>query len=138
MGDLVRFGVSIEKGLLAKFDKHIRDENYPTRSKAIGDLIRESLVKKEWKEGREVVGAITLVYNHHKRELVNRLTDVQHRFHQLIISSQHVHLDRDNCVEIVVAKGKPKDVEELAYRLKSTKGVKHGSLSMATTGKEIG
>jgi len=138
VGDLVRFGVSIEKGLLAKFDKHIRDENYPTRSKAIGDLIRESLVKKEWKEGREVVGAITLVYNHHKRELVNRLTDVQHRFHQLIISSQHVHLDRDNCVEIVVAKGKPKDVEELAYRLKSTKGVKHGSLSMATTGKEIG
>ena len=138
MGDLVRFGVSIEKGLLAKFDKHIRGKNYPTRSKAIGDLIRESLVKKEWKEGREVVGAITLVYNHHKRELVNRLTDVQHRFHQLIISSQHVHLDRDNCVEIVVAKGKPKDVEELAYRLKSTKGVKHGSLSMATTGKEIG
>jgi len=138
VGDLVRFGVSIEKGLLAKFDKHIRGKNYPTRSKAIGDLIRESLVKKEWKEGREVVGAITLVYNHHKRELVNRLTDVQHRFHQLIISSQHVHLDRDNCVEIVVAKGKPKDVEELAYRLKSTKGVKHGSLSMATTGKEIG
>jgi len=138
VGDLIRFGVSIEKGLLAKFDKHIRDENYPTRSKAIGDLIRESLVKKEWIEGREVVGAITLVYNHHKRELVNRLTDVQHDFHQLIISSQHVHLDRDNCVEIVVAEGKPKDVEELAYRLKSTKGVKHGSLSMATTGKEMG
>ena len=137
MADLVRFGVSLEKELLAKFDKHIKDKNYPTRSKAIGDLIRENLVKKEWKEGKEVVGAITLVYNHHRRELVNRLTDVEHDFHQLIVSSQHIHLDEDNCLEIVVVKGKPEEVEELAANLKSTKGVKHGSLTMATTGKEI-
>ncbi len=137
MADLVRFGVSLEKKLLTKFDKHIKEKNYATRSKAIGDLIRENLVKKEWIEGKEVVGAITLVYNHHKRELVNRLTDVQHDFHQVIISSQHIHLDKNNCVEIVVVKGKPKDVEKLAYSLKSTKGVKHGSLTMATTGKEI-
>ncbi|MDH5173895.1 MAG: nickel-responsive transcriptional regulator NikR [Elusimicrobiota bacterium] len=137
MTELVRFGVSLEKELLAKFDKHIKDKNYPTRSKAIGDLIRENLVKKEWKEGKEVVGAITLVYNHHRRELVNRLTDVEHDFHQLIVSSQHIHLDEDNCLEIVVVKGKPEEVEELAANLKSTKGVKHGSLTMATTGKEI-
>jgi len=137
MADLVRFGVSLEKELLTKFDKHIKNNNYPTRSKAIGDLIRENLIKKEWIEGKEVVGAITLVYNHHKRELVNRLTGVQHDFHQVIISSQHIHLDEDNCVEIVVVKGKPKEIEKLAYRLKSTKGVKHGSLTMATTGKEI-
>ncbi len=137
MANLVRFGVSLERELLTKFDKHIKEKNYPTRSKAIGDLIRENLVKKEWIEGKEVVGAITLVYNHHKRELVNRLTDVQHDFHQLIISSQHIHLDKNNCVEIVVVKGKPTQVERLAYRLKSTKGVKHGSLTMATTGKEI-
>lgn len=137
MADLIRFGVSLEKELLTKFDKHIKKNNYPTRSKAIGDLIRENLIKKEWIEGKEVVGAITLVYNHHKRELVNRLTSVQHDFHQVIISSQHIHLDEDNCVEIVVVKGKPKEVEKLAYNLKSTKGVKHGSLTMATTGKEI-
>jgi len=137
MRDLVRFGVSLEKELLAKFDKHIKEKNYPTRSKAIADLIRENLVKKEWLEGREVVGAITLVYNHHRRELVNRLTDVQHHFHQLIISSQHVHLDEDNCVEIVVVKGKPREIDRLAQSLKSTKGVKHGSLTMATTGKGI-
>jgi len=137
MADLVRFGVSVEKELLTKFDKHIKEKNYPTRSKAIGDLIRENLVKKEWTEGKEVVGAITLVYNHHRRELVNRLTDVEHDFHQLIVSSQHIHLDEDNCLEIVVVKGKPKEVEELAYSLKATKGVKHGSLTMATTGKEI-
>jgi len=137
MGDLVRFGVSLEKELLAKFDKHIKEKNYPTRSKAIGDLIRENLVKREWIKGKEVVGAITLVYNHHKRELVNRLTDVEHDFRQLIVSSQHIHLDEDNCLEIVVVKGKPKEVDKLAYSLKSTKGVKHGSLTMATTGKEI-
>ena len=137
MADLVRFGVSVEKELLTKFDKHIKEKNYPTRSKAIGDLIRENLVKKEWTEGKEVVGAITLVYNHHRRELVNRLTDVEHDFHQLIVSSQHIHLDEDNCLEIVVVKGKPEEVEELAANLKSTKGVKHGSLTMATTGKEI-
>jgi len=137
MADLVRFGVSLDKELLSKFDKHIKDKNYPTRSKAIGDLIRENLVRKEWIEGKEVVGAITLVYNHNKRELVNKLTDVQHDFHQVIISSQHIHLDENNCLEIVVVKGKPREVEKLAYRLKSTKGVKHGSLTMATTGKEI-
>ncbi len=137
MADLVRFGISLEKELLAKFDKHIKEKNYPTRSKAIGDLIRENLVKKEWKEGKEVVGAITLVYNHHRRELVNRLTDVEHDFHRLVISSQHIHLDEDNCLEIVVVKGKPGEVEELASSLKATKGVKHGSLTMATTGKGI-
>ena len=137
MTDLVRFGVSLEKELLTKFDKHIKKNNYPTRSKAIGDLIRENLIKKEWIEDKEVVGAITLVYNHHKRELVNRLTGVQHDFHQVIISSQHIHLDEDNCVEIVVVKGKPKEIDKLAQSLKSTKGVKHGSLTMATTGKEI-
>lgn len=137
MADLVRFGVSLGKELLAKFDEHIKQRDYPTRSKAIGDLIRENLVKKEWLAGKEVVAAITLVYNHHRRELVNRLTDVQHDFHQLIISCQHVHLDKDNCVEIIVVKGKPTQVERLAYRLKSTKGVKHGSLTMATTGKGI-
>lgn len=137
MGDLVRFGVSLEKELLAKFDKHIKEKNYPTRSKAIADLIRESLVKKEWIEGKEVVGAITLVYDHHRRELVNKLTDVEHDFRQHIISSQHIHLDEDNCLEIVVVRGKPREVEELAYSLKSTKGVKHGSLTMATTGKGL-
>jgi len=137
MADLIRFGVSLDKELLTKFDKHIKEKKYPTRSKAIGDLIRENLVRKEWIEGKEVVGAITLVYNHNKRELVNKLTDVQHDFHQVIISSQHIHLDENNCLEIVVVKGKPREVEKLAYRLKSTKGVKHGSLTMATTGKEI-
>ena len=137
MSEIVRFGVSLEKELLEKFDRLSKEKKYPNRSEAIRDLIRENLVKKEWTEGKEVAGAITLVFDHHKRELVNTLTDIQHDFHQLIISSQHIHLDHDNCLEIIVVRGKPIEVRGLADKLKSTKGVKYGSLSIATTGKEL-
>lgn len=137
MSEIVRFGVSLEKELLNKFDILIKDKKYPNRSEAIRDLIRENLVKREWVEGKEVAGVITLVFDHHKRELVNTLTDIQHEFHTLIISSQHIHLDHDNCLEIIVVRGKPIEVRELADKLRATKGVKYGSLSIATTGKEL-
>ncbi len=137
MGNLVRFSVSLEETLLAKFDKEIKKENYPTRSKAIKDLIRERLVKKEWVKGKTIMGAIILVYDHHKRELANKLTDIQHDFHDAVISSQHVHLDHDNCLEVVIVKGSSKEIEGLALRLKTTKGIKYCSLNMATTGKEL-
>ena len=137
MSQLARFGVSIEKSLLNKFDKDIKSRNCPTRSKAIADLIRDDLVKKEWKVGKEVAGIISIVFDHHKRELSSKLTSIQHDFHKLIISTQHIHLDHDNCLEIIVVKGVPKDVEELAQRLKAAKGIKHASLDMASTGKEF-
>jgi len=137
MSDIIRFGVSLEKELLEKFDKLIKGKKYSNRSEAIRDLIRENLVKREWIEGKEVAGAITLVFDHHKRELMNTLTDIQHDFHTLIISSQHIHLDHDNCLEIIIVRGKPKEVRELADKLRATKGVKYGSLSIATTGKEL-
>ncbi|MHC2994507.1 MAG: nickel-responsive transcriptional regulator NikR [Candidatus Atribacteria bacterium] len=137
MSEIVRFGVSLEKELLDKFDKLIKEKKYPNRSEAIRDLIRENLVKREWVEGKEVAGSITLVFDHHKRELVNILTDIQHNFHPLIISSQHIHLDHDNCLEIIVVRGKPGEVRELSDKLRSTKGVKYGALSIATTGKEL-
>ena len=137
MPELVRFGVSIERELLAKFDRLIKGENYPNRSEAFRDLIRENLVKKEWTEGEEVAGAITIVYDHHRRELVNKLTDIQHDFHELIVSSQHIHMDEDNCLEIIAVKGNPKRIEKLAFKMKAAKGVKHSSLTMATTGKEL-
>ena len=137
MPELQRFSVSLDKNLIIKFDKHIRERDYSTRSKAIGDLIREDLVKKEWVGGKEVAGAVTLVYNHHKRELVNKLINIQHDFHDLVLSSQHLHLDEENCLEIIAVRGNPKEVEKLAHILKATKGVKHTSLTMATTGKEI-
>ena len=138
MSELARFGVSLEKELLDKFDKRIKKKNYPNRSEAFRDLIRQELVTKEWQEGREIAGAITLVYNHHKRELVNRLTDIQHDFSKIIISTQHIHLDHDNCLEIVALRGNPKEAEKLADTLKSVKGVKHGTLSMSSTGRDIG
>lgn len=137
MSDIIRFGVSLEKELLEKFDILIKDKKYSNRSEAIRDLIRENLVKREWVEEKEVAGAITLVFDHHKRELVNILTDIQHDFHKLIISSQHIHLDHDNCLEIIVVRGKPTEARELADKLRATKGVKYGSLSIATTGKEL-
>ena len=137
MSDIIRFGVSLEKELLEKFDKLSKEKQYPNRSEAIRDLIREELVKREWIEGKEVAGSITLVFDHHKRELMDTLTDIQHDFYQQIISSQHVHLDHDNCLEIIVVRGKPRGVKELADKLRATKGVKYGSLSIATTGKEL-
>ena len=137
MSNLVRFGVSLDKELLRKFDERIKEKKYTNRSEAIRDLIRDDLVKKEWQEGKEVTGSITLVYNHHKRELTNLLIDIQHDYHDTVLSTQHIHLDEDNCLEIVVVKGKPREIEVLYGKLKSAKGVKHGGFSMATTGMEI-
>ncbi len=137
MTNLSRFGVSIEKRLLDEFDKLIKQRDYSNRSEAFRDLIRQELVKEEWSEGMEIVGAITLVYDHHKRELINKLTNIQHDFQSVIISTQHIHLDHDNCLEIIAAKGDPKKVIMLADMLKSAKGVKHGTLSMSSSGKAI-
>ncbi|MFH1860490.1 MAG: nickel-responsive transcriptional regulator NikR [bacterium] len=137
MSNLVRFGISLDKELLDRFDTLIHTQNYSNRSEAIRDLIRESLVREEWIKEEEIAGTITLVYDHHQRELVNTLIDIQHDFHQIIISTQHIHLDHHNCMEIVVVKGKPKEIEELSQQLKTKRGVKHCSLGMATTGKEL-
>jgi len=134
MGTLYRFGVSLDKKLVEQFDRHIRRENFKNRSDAIGKLIREELVSKQWTCGGEVAGAITLVYDHHKRELVNTLIDTQHDFGEIILSSQHLHLDHHNCLEIIAVKGSAQKVQELTSRLKSQKGVKHATLSMSTTG----
>lgn len=137
MAKVIRFGVSLDKDLSKKFDAHIRAKKYRNRSEALRDLIREELVRTEWLKGGEVAGTVTLVYNHHKRELINKLTDIQHDFHSLIVSSQHVHLDHDNCLEIIVAKGKPEDIKNLSCRLQATKGVKFAALTAATTGKSL-
>lgn len=137
MSNLIRFGVSLEKKLLEKFDSFIKGKKYTNRSEAIRDLIRESLVKEEWQQNKEVTGALVLVYNHHKRELVNWLMDIQHDYHNNIFSTQHLHLDHDNCLEIIAIKGQSKQIEELFSRLKSLKGVKYANFAIATTGKEV-
>jgi CopG family nickel-responsive transcriptional regulator len=138
MKKVVRFGVSIEKDLVERFDELTKKEKYPNRSEAFRDLIREKLVREEWARGkREVAGVVTLVYDHHKRDVRNQLEDVQHDFHDLVVAAQHIHLDHDNCLEMIVIRGNPRKVQDLGNRMKSIKGVKHGQLSMATTGKGI-
>jgi CopG family transcriptional regulator, nickel-responsive regulator len=137
MADLYRFGVSLEKELIDDFDKHIESRGYKNRSEAIRDLIRGDLVKKEWLSDNEVAGAITMNYDHHHRELVNKLMDIQHDFQGLVISTQHVHLDHHTCLEIIAVKGKARAVEKLANQLKAQKGVMHVALSMSTTGKSL-
>jgi len=138
MSELVRFGVSLEKPLLERFDALIRNRQYTNRSEALRDLIRRELVRKEWREGGEVAGAITLIYDHHTRDLMAKVTDTQHDFQKVIISTQHIHLDHRNCLEIIAARGKADDVQRLADVLTSIKGVRHGTLSMSSTGREIG
>lgn len=138
MSEIVRFGVSLEGKLLDRFDRLIRKKNYTNRSEALRDLIRQELVKKEWDEGGEVAGAVTFVYNHHKRELLNKITDIQHDYQKVIISTQHIHLDHDNCLEIIAVRGKSKDVQKLTDMIKAVKGIKHCALSITGMGRSTG
>jgi len=137
MPKLFRFGVSLEKELLDKFDRLIREKNYTNRSEALRDLIRQELIKKQWQKGGEIAGAITIIYNHHRRELLNKVTDIQHDFQKLIISTQHIHLDHNNCLEIIAIRGNSKEAQRLTDNLQAMKGLKHATLSMSSTGKEI-
>jgi len=131
MNDLYRFGISLEKQLIEAFDRHIEKQNYRNRSEAIRDLIRKELSQKVVAEGGAVAGAITMTYDHHKRELVKKLLDIQHDFQTLVISTQHVHLDHHHCLEILAVKGYARDVENLANSLKSQVGVKQVELSIS-------
>ncbi len=137
--ELIRFGVSIQDHLLERFDNLIAEKGYANRSEAIRDLIRNSLVEDEMEtRDEETVGTIAMVYDHHTRELSDKLTDHQHSYFKEIISSLHVHLDQHNCLEVVVAKGKNKKIKQLAQELIGTKGVKYGRLmSTPPTGKNL-
>jgi CopG family nickel-responsive transcriptional regulator len=137
MMQVARFGVSMGSELLEKFDKLIEAKGYVNRSEAIRDMVRDHLVEHEWEEDAETMGAVTIVYNHHVRELSESLISLQHEYHSSIISSMHVHIDEHNCLEVVVIRGKGSKVKEIADKLISTKGVKHGKLTMTTTGKYL-
>ena len=135
MSDIVRFGISLGNELLGNFDNLIKRRKYSNRSEAIRDLIRQELLKQDLEEDREVAGAISFIYDHHQRNLLNRIIDVQHDHQDIIKSSQHIHIDHHNCLEIVAVKGNSKKVNKLSDALRSLKGVMHGSLSMSGTGK---
>ena len=138
MSSITRFGISMDTKLLERFDGLIAKHGYSNRSEAFRDLVRDRLVKEEWEgENVDTVGTITLIYDHHKRELTETLTKHQHKRHQAVIATMHVHLDHDNCLEVLTVKGKAQEIRTIADDLISTKGVKHGKLVMTTTGKNL-
>ena len=137
MSGLSRIGVAIDTDLLDQFDHLIGERGYTNRSEAFRDLIRDELVEKMWESpDSRVVGTVTLVYDHHVRNLNEKLTDIQHDFHHVILSTLHVHLDHDHCLEVLVVRGKSSAVRKVANTLISTKGVKHGRLTITTPGTE--
>lgn len=136
--ETTRFGVSIDDELLTKFDQLIARKGYTNRSEAIRDLIRNSLVQTEWESvSADTIGTITIVYNSHTHELSDLLTHIQHGYHRFIIATTHVHLDDKNCLEVLIVRGKGEEIKKISDRLISARGVKHGKLSLTTTGKNI-
>ncbi len=138
MSELSRIGVAIDAELLEKFDRLIARRGYENRSEAFRDLIREQLVEESGKApDAPVVGTVTLLYDHHVRLLNEKLTDLQHEHHKSILSTLHVHLDNDYCLEVLVVRGKAAAVQKIADSLIATKGVKHGRLTIAAAGPEL-
>lgn len=135
--NLIRFGVSLPQPLISRFDSHIREKNYPNRSEAIRDLIRKTLIEEEIIDDKNVIGVLHLLYDHHKRELGEKLTEMQHDHHDLVISAMHVHLDHDNCLEVIMLKGKASEIRLLANRMIASKGVKHGQLYLTSQGNNL-
>ena len=123
-----RFGVSLEEDLLGKLDRLVDKHAFPNRSQAIRYLIRDALVEDSWQGDSDVAGVIVVIYDHHKRNVVNNLLNIQHDYTSLILSSQHAHLDHDNCLETIVLKGRASLIQELSDRLIAIKGIKHGKL----------
>lgn len=132
-----RFSISLDEDLLTEFDGYIQRRQYFNRSEAIRDLIRKAFVQDEWREDKEVVGVISLVYDHHQYQLQERITELQHRFHHQIISTTHIHLDHDNCLEVIIIRGKAPEVRDLSEKLSAIRGVKDGHLAMSSTGEAL-
>lgn len=124
----------MDEDLLTRFDALIAERGYRNRSEAIRDLIRESLARREWERGAEVVGVVVLVYNHHQRELTDRLVDLQHRHQRLVLATMHVHLDEENCLELLAVRGSGAEVQRLADQLGSLRGVKQSRLAVTVAG----
>ena len=134
---LKRFSVSLEDQLLRQFDRFMGAHRYVNRSEAVRDLIRKALVREDWEHDRDVVGVISLVYDHHQRQLQDKLTEIQHAFHHDVISTTHIHLNHDDCLEVIIVRGKASRVRRLSDQLIALRGVKDGSLSMSGAGPHL-
>lgn len=130
--NLKRFGVSMEEGLLKKFDRLVALKGYSNRSEAFRDLVRESIMQHIYEDSEQIIaGSILLFYNHDQRKLVEEMTRIQHEHHDLILATTHFHISEANCLEIIVVKGKVKEVQKLSHELTTLKGVSHGDFSIA-------
>jgi len=135
---VVRFTVSVPQKLAKQLDRMTREKGYDNRSLAVADMIRDQLVEHHQNYGdRDIAGTITLVYDHHKQHVQAALTDIQHDHHDVIISTLHVHLDHDNCLEVLAVRGKAGTIKKIADELIAAKGVKHGKLTVTTSGKDL-
>jgi CopG family transcriptional regulator, nickel-responsive regulator len=138
MNNIVRFGVSIDEKLLSRFDTIITGKGYVNRSEAIRDLIRDMLVSEDIANPEsESIGTLTLVYSHDVHELSEKLNDIQHHYHRIIVSTTHIHLDEHNCLEVLILRGKARDVQTIADKLLAIKNVRHGKLSVTSAGKNL-
>lgn len=135
---LTRFGVSLDNDLLKQFDERILRNGPKNRSEAIRDLIRDALVQHCWEnETGDKAGTITIIYDHHKNDVTERLNNIEHDNFESIISKMHIHLDHDNCLEVLAVKGKAEKIRQMADEIIGTKGVKHGKLTATSTGKYL-
>ena len=138
MAELSRFGVSMDAELLSAFDALIEKKGYANRSEAFRDLVRDEIIKTKWTESNEpTIAALCMVFDHHMRELSSKLTSAQHEHNEQVISSLHVHLDHNHCLEVVVMKGLAGELQEFSNRMLAIKGVKHGQLVMTATGEGL-
>jgi CopG family nickel-responsive transcriptional regulator len=137
MSELARTGLSIDRELLARFDLAIAKKRYKNRSEAVRDLIRDHLVSEEADSDKLVVGTLTIVYDHHRPNLTEKLVEAQHRAGSRVLAATHVHLDHHNCLEVVIMKGRGGELNDLANGILSLRGVKHGKLVITTTAKDL-
>ena len=137
MSDLVRLSLSIEQPLLKRLEKMLKTSRYANRSEFVRDMIRDRLVEEAWNAGDEVVGTVTLIYDHHTRQLSEKLTELQHRHHTAVLAATHVHLDEHMCAEMILIKGKAGEIRRIADSLRQQKGVLHTTLSMSATGAHL-
>ncbi|MEO7672691.1 MAG: nickel-responsive transcriptional regulator NikR [Pyrinomonadaceae bacterium] len=139
MSDIIRFGVSIDEALLENYDRYLTDRGYATRSEALRDLIRDALIQQKIETGSDVkaLGSLTLIYDHHARNLLQEMAAIQHNFHSLILSVMHLHVSHDDCMEVIALSGVVADIVNLSNSLLSLKGIKNGKLFLTLPSSNI-
>ena len=137
MSKVTRISISIEEDVIQRFDRLSEKRGFPTRSEAIKHLVRSAFVEDEWQSGDIVAAVVTIIYDHHKTSILQRIVETQHDFGDIVLCSQHAHLDHDNCMENIIIRGDVEKVRKLHQDLSAIKGMKHALISMTTTGSDF-